>query len=408
MNHKVIVTGMGLITSLGVGVKENWSNIVAGKSGLTKISNQEIPEDAGFWGGLISDVPVCLFKDVSRRMDLSSILLLIAAQEAFTQAGLLEDQIKKGYLILGTSLGGIRCGERYNKKIIYEGTRRAKPSWLLDYLAYNQGMHLAGRFFDSARVLTISNACASGTNAIGYGYQLIKYGKASFVAVGGYDVLSPYALGGFYSLRLLAKEKCRPFDVQRDGLLLGEGAGLMILESEENVIKREKEDFLGEIIGYGESNDMYHITQPDPSGKGAVAAMSKAVADAGLKPAQIQYINAHGTGTIINDKMEATATNNFFGETTMNIPVSSIKPMIGHLLGGAGAVEAIITLLALQHKTLPVNLNYTTPDPDCQLSIVTEKSHLKDIRIGMSNSFGFGGMNASIVLKGVEDERTWP
>lgn len=403
MNHRVIVSGMGLITSLGVGVEENWSNIEAGRSGLVKISNHEIPEDAGFWGGLISDVPVCLLKNVSRRMDISSILLLIAAQEAFSRAGLLEDQIEKGYLILGTSLGGIRCGEKYNKKIIYQGTKRARPSWLLDYLAFNQGMHLAERFFASAKVLTISNACASGTNAVGYGYQLIKYGKAGFAVVGGYDVLSPYVLGGFNSLRLLTRQECRPFDKQRDGLLLGEGAGIMILESEENFIKRGGEGFSGEIIGYGESNDTYHITQPDPSGKGAVAAMSKAVEDAGLKPSQIQYINAHGTGTLINDRMEATAINNFFGESAMDIPVSSIKPMIGHLLGGAGAVEAIITLLALQHGNLPVNLNYDNPDPDCQLYVITENSHRKDMRIGMSNSFGFGGMNASIVLKCLEN-----
>ncbi|MGA1842218.1 MAG: beta-ketoacyl-[acyl-carrier-protein] synthase family protein [bacterium] len=406
MNHRVIVSGMGLITSLGVGVEENWSNIQAGKSGLVQISNHEIPEDAGFCGGLISDVPACLLKDVSRRMDISSILLLIAAQEAFSQAGLLEDQIEKGYLILGTSLGGIRCGEKYNKKILYEGTKRARPSWLLDYLAFNQGIHLAERFFDHAKVLTVSNACASGTNAIGYGYQLIKYGRAGFVAAGGYDVLSPYVLGGFNSLRLLTREKCRPFDKQRDGLLLGEGAGIMILESEENFIKRGGEAFSGEIIGYGESNDTFHITQPDPSGKGAAAAMSKAVEDAGLKPSQIQYINAHGTGTLINDKMEATAINNFFGESAIDIPVSSVKPMIGHLLGGAGAVEAIITLLALQHRTLPVNLNYDNPDPDCQLYVVTENSLWKDIRIGMSNSFGFGGMNASIVLKSIEKKGT--
>jgi len=243
--------------------------------------------------------------------------------------------------------------------------------------------------------LVFSNACASGTNAVGHAFNSIRYGKYDMAICGGYDTISEFTFAGFNSLMAITTSLCRPFDKRRDGLILGEGAGILILEELEHALKRTTQ-ICGEIVGYGESSDAYHITSPEPSGRMASIAIKKAWSDAG-NPV-IDYINAHGTGTKYNDIMETNAIKTAIGDSAREIPVSSTKPMIGHLLGGAGAVEAIISLLSINYKTLPPNINYDTPDPECALNIVT-KAERHDIRTVLSNSFGFGGSNASIIIR---------
>jgi 3-oxoacyl-[acyl-carrier-protein] synthase II len=283
----------------------------------------------------------------------------------------------------------------FHKEVLVKGLNRARLSLLSDYMAHNQAINLLREFKLRGDFRMFSNACASGTNAIGQAFRSLQSGHYDVAICGGFDTMSEFTFAGFNSLMAVSPSLCRPFDMNRDGLVLGEGAGILVLEELKHAEKRGV-SIIGEVKGYGETSDGYHMTSPAPDGKGAAAAIIKALKDAGLK--SVDYINAHGTGTKLNDSMESMAISVAFGKRSSEIPVSSIKPMIGHLLGAAGAVEAIVSLFAINDNMLPPNINFETPDPDCPLNIVAAADLKCDISTVLSNSFGFGGSNASIIL----------
>jgi len=394
---RVVVTGMGMITSLGTGTEENWPHIAAGLSGIKKMESFDAARYRGQYGGEAKGfVSASLdnLKDV--RLDRASHLLIHTVREALANAGiagLIED--REVFLSLGTTLGGMLSGQIFHNEVIQKGLHKARVSLVSDYMAHYQPVNVFREFNIKGDTMLFSNACASGTNAIGYASRSIRDGKYSISLCGGYDVMSEFTFAGFNSLMAVSPTLCRPFDKNRDGLALGEGAGILVLEELEHALNRNA-PIVAEVTGYGESSDAYHMTSPDPAGSQASKAINRALTDAGCP--EVDYINAHGTGTKYNDSMEAGAIAKSFGEKARTIPVSSVKPMIGHLLGGAGAVEAIISILAINNKTVPPNLNYDTPDPECGLNII-KQTLKKNIKTALSNSFGFGGSNASLIVR---------
>jgi 3-oxoacyl-[acyl-carrier-protein] synthase II len=323
-------------------------------------------------------------------------MLIHTVRQALVQAVAAETIQGEDVLVsLGTTLGGMLSGQAFHEEVIQKGLSRARVSLIADYLAHYQPVNIIREFGLRGDTVSFSNACASGTNAVGYGYRRIRNGEYGMAVCGGYDTMSEFTFAGFNALMAVSPTICRPFDKNRDGLVLGEGAGIVVLEELQHARDRGA-DILAEVAGYGESADAYHMTSPDPAGKQASNAMNNAMQDAGCP--DIDYINAHGTGTGLNDAMEASAIRRSFGGRAGTIPVSSIKPMTGHILGGAGAVEAIVSILAIRHKALPPNLNYETPDHECAINIVRESTGC-DVKTVLSNSFGFGGSNASLVLR---------
>lgn len=398
MNRRVVVTGVGIVTAHGMGKESNWSRIKSGVSGIRMITSFDSSKYRGKTGGEAGDLrditPLYHLKE--KRLDRASYLLIHTTREALSDANI-SAAIKDVpvLLSLGTTLGGMLSGEIFHKEVIDSGLYRARVSHLFDYLAHYQAINLFKELELKGDYSILSNACASGTDAIGQAFNAIRYGEYDVAICGGYDVMSEFCFAGFNSLMAITPTLCMPFDKKREGLVLGEGAGILILEEVGHAVGRNAR-ILGEIAGYGASADACHLTSPDPSGTGAAIAINKALKDAGNP--RIDYINAHGTGTKYNDIMETNAIVKVFGDAARKIPVSSIKPMIGHLLGGAGAVEAIVSLLSIIHKTLPPNINYKTPDTECALNIVTETMK-GDIKTALSNSFGFGGSNASIIIR---------
>lgn len=397
MKRRVVVTGVGMITALGTGSDVNREKIWSGESGIKKITSFDPSRYRGQNGGEAADFTGTTLHNLRKsRLDRASHLLIHSTREAVSDAGIHNDMKNKDVLLsLGTTLGGMISGEMFHREVIHKGLKRARMSFTLDYLAQYQAVNLFKEFELRGDTIILSNACASGTNALGHAFHLIRGGEFDLSICGGYDTMSEFTFAGFNSLMAVSPTKCRPFDRDRDGLVLGEGAGILIMEDLEHAINRNAR-ILCEVVGYGESADAYHMTSPDPSGIQASNAVSRACAEAGAM--SVDYINAHGTATQFNDLMEAAAIKRSFGEKADEIPVSSIKPMIGHLLGGAGAVEAIVSIFALTDKKLPPNLNFTTPDTECSLNIVKETTEC-NIKTVLSNSFGFGGCNASILFR---------
>lgn len=394
------MTGIGLITALGRG----WA-----------------PNAAGFRAGRVAIRPVTLF-DVSRqrvkvaaevelpdglprtrlsrrqavRLDRAGQLLLFAAHEAWAQSGWQPSETLP--IVLGTTSGGMRLGQAYYRQAIQTpNVRRRQAARVLNYEAQRQGLDLADAFGFSGPVTIIANACASGANAIGHAWNLVRRGQAERVLTGGYDALSELVFAGFDSLQALSPTQCRPFDANRDGLALGEGAAVLALETLDSA-RRRGATILGEIVGYGAATDAHHLTQPHPAGDAAFASMTAACASASISPAQIGYINAHGTGTPLNDSAEAAAINRWAGARAGTLPVSSTKASIGHLLGAAGAVEAAICVMALREQWLPPMCTTQLPEPACAFPLVTQPVDA-EFEFALTNSFGFGGANASLILR---------
>jgi 3-oxoacyl-[acyl-carrier-protein] synthase II len=297
--------------------------------------------------------------------------------------------------VIGTTSGGMSFGEQYYRALHNNAKLRQAPRWIANYAPQKPVTDALETLRLSAPCQVIANACASGTNAIGHSFRCIESGKYERVLTGGYDALSELVFVGFDCLQAATPEKCRPFDRDRSGMVLGEGAAVLALEDWKSAEQRGA-TILGEVKGYGISTDNHHLTQPNPSGIGPRMAMEQALHSAELKPSDIDYINAHGTATRFNDAAEAKAIQEMFPS---RVPVSSTKSMMGHSLGAAGAIEAVFCLLALQHQFLPPNINFTSLDPDMDLDIVANESRPAEVRTVISNSFGFGGTNASIVLQ---------
>jgi 3-oxoacyl-[acyl-carrier-protein] synthase II len=408
--HRVVITGAGIVTSMGHGWRENADGFREGRLAFRPVtifdtSHQRVGE-AGEVILPASLPPHGLGGRAAARLDRATILLLHAAAEAWTQAG--WDAAARGGplpLCLGTSAGAMALGEGYYAQAVAAPERRqGQASRIWNYQTQRQAVHLAEALGFSGPVTIISNACASGANAIGHAYQLIRRGECERAFAGGYDALSRLVFAGFDSLQALTTRlPPRPFDAHRDGLALGEGAGMVALESLA-AARRRGAEILAEVVGYGVSTDLHHLTQPHPEGDAALRSMQAACRDAGLRAADIDYLNSHGTGTPLNDIAEGRAIQRWAGGDVGKIRVSSTKAAIGHLLGGAGAVEAVISLMALREQFLPPTTTVETPDPVCTFDLVREPREAR-VRQVLTNSFGFGGANATLILAAFAEHR---
>jgi 3-oxoacyl-[acyl-carrier-protein] synthase II len=401
--NRVVITGAGIVSALGVGWKINSEGFRAGKKAfrpvmLFDVSRQRAKIAAEI--DLPSELPPTkLSENTSRRLDRATKMLLHAAHEAWAQSG--WEPMENLPVVLGTTSGEMSLGEKYlQQALVTPSVKKRQPTRIVHYQVQQQGLNLCSAFGFQGPITTISNACASGANAIGHAFEMLRGGRAEKVLTGGYDTLCQLTFAGFDSLQALSPTPCRPFDAQRDGLTLGEGAAVLTLETLEHAKKRGAE-ILGEIIGYGATTDTHHLTQPHPEGNAAFAAMTAACACAKISPEQIDYVNAHGTATPQNDATESAAINRWADEHAKNLQVSSTKSGIGHLLGGAGAVEAVVCLMALRGQFLPPQTSLNKIDPACRFQIVREPTD-KKIETALSNSFGFGGANATLIF------RRWP
>ncbi len=400
---RIVITGGGIVTALGSGWKRNAAGFRNGAVAIRPVTLFDVSRQRVKVAGEV-DLPAALPQtNLStrqiQRMDRAAKLLLLAAHEAWKQSGWESpDPIDGIPIVLGTTSGGMSLGEAYYRQAIqHPRSQRRQPSRVLHYQAQREALDLADAFGLSGPITIIANACASGANAVGHAWDLLRRGHASRVLTGGYDALSQLVFAGFDSLQALSPTQCRPFDAQRDGLALGEGAAVIALETLDSARKRNAV-ILGEIVGYGAATDAHHLTQPSPDGSAAFNSMTAACQSARLSPDQIDYVNAHGTGTPLNDSAEAAAINRWANAHARSLPVSSTKSSIGHLLGGAGAVEVVICLMALRGQWLPPTSTIRSPEPICGFPIV-QKPTDANLNYALTNSFGFGGANASLILR---------
>jgi len=398
--RRVVVTGAGIITALGNGWRTNAEGFRAGRKAFRPVTLFDVSRQRAK-SAAEADLPASLptTKLTARqtaRQDRAAKLLLVAAHEALSESG--WEPAEKLPLILGTTSGGMTLGEDYLRQALkFPKCDRRQATRSVHYQVQQQGADVCAAFGLGGPVTIIANACASGANAIGHGWQLVRKGHADRVLAGGYEALCQLVFCGFDSLQALSPTQCRPFAAERDGLALGEGAALLALEPLEHAQKRGAE-ILGEITGYGAVTDTHHIAQPHPLGNAAYGAMMAACVSAGICPEQVDYVNAHGTGTPLNDSSEAAAINRWAGARAATLPVSSTKAGVGHMLGAAGAVEAIVCLMALREQWLPPQIGSPEADPVCQFPLVRQPADAR-VRTVLSNSFGFGGANAALIMK---------
>lgn len=393
-----VVTGYGFIGPQGYRLASLSRALKTDISGIQPVSLFNTDTFSCHLAGQIPESVWSLFDTPAfHPRERSNQMLFFVAEEAFQQAHLHQlspSQKMDIPIILGTTLGGMRSGTSFLQDWEKAGEKFSRISRLREFLPSSQAHFLSETYGFHGENLIITNACASGANAIGYGYHLIQQSRADMVVVGGYDPLSLFTYAGFHSLKLLSPKVCTPFDQQRQGLSLGEGAGILVLENE-TFAKKRNASILARILGYGESSDAFHLTQPESSGRGAIRAMKQALQEAQVSPSEITYINAHGTGTLHNDLMEGHAIYQIFQKA---VPVSSTKGFTGHLLGAAGTIEAIISILALQEQFLPKNLGLETPDPQLAPITLLRETRYQSVELVLSNSFGFGGVNASLLF----------
>ncbi len=406
---RAVITGVGAVTPVGIGKDEMWKNIKDGVSGIGIISKFDPTDFACRVAAEVKDFDVTKYieKKEAKRMDLFVQYAVAAAKMAVEDAGIdmsAEDPTRCG-VIAGSGIGGIGTLCEQHKKLLDRGPSKVSP-FMIPMMISNMAVGQIAIAFNCKGVnLTTVSACASGTDAIGQALLAIRRGDADVIFAGGSEAtINELALAGFASMKALTTRNdtpdkaCSPFDKNRDGFIMGEGAGIMIIEELEHAKKRGAH-IIAELVGYGSTNDAYHITAPAPEGEGGARCMELAVKDAGIEPEAIDYINAHGTSTPYNDKFETAAIKTVFKDHAYKLAVSSTKSMTGHMLGAAGGVEGIITALAIEDDYLPPTINYETPDPECDLDYVPNKGREAKINYAVSNSLGFGGHNASIVLK---------
>jgi 3-oxoacyl-[acyl-carrier-protein] synthase II len=400
----VVITGAGVVTALGWGWKSNAEGFRAGRRAFRPVSQFDVSRQRVKMAAEVDLPPSLPANQLNRRqlarLDRAGKMLLLAAQEAWLQSGwqAAEKNSENLPLVLGTTAGGMLFGEAYYRQATQQPSRfRQQATRAVHYQPQVQGRLVFDALGCSGPITIVSNACASGANAIGHAWHLIRTSQAERVMAGGYDALGEMVFSGFDSLQALSPTVCRPFDAQRDGLALGEGAGVVTLETLESARRRGAE-ILGELIGYGTSIDQHHLTQPHPQGSTTLTVMKQACANAGVTPNEVDYINAHGTGTVLNDSSEALAISEWANGRAATLPVSSTKASIGHLLGGAGAVEAVVCLMTLREQWLPPQAIFGTPDPACKFPVVTKPQDAR-VNVVLSNSFGFGGVNAALIFR---------
>jgi 3-oxoacyl-[acyl-carrier-protein] synthase II len=401
MKRRAVVTGMGIVTAIGCDVASFRKNMFQGICGIGPIS---LFDASGYRSRNAAEVrnfspDLSLPLRDRRRLSRCDQMGLKAAAEAVLDAGLEiagEDPERIGVFI-GGGAGGILSAEKYRRDMIRKGPRQARPSLLIPFATSALTDALAEVYGIRGTRMTVATACSSSATAIGLALASIRAGETDLAVVGGSESLSEVTFGGFNALRSVDEECCRPFDLHRRGLSLGEGAAVLILEEAGRALRR-KAGIHAEVCGFGLTADGHHMTAPDPQGGGARRAMEGAVRDGGMQLSEIDYINAHGTATPANDLAETNAIKKLFGEKAREIPVSSIKAMVGHCLGAAGAVEAVATVLSVSGGRIPATIHYETPDPECDLDYVPDHSREKEIRFALSNSFAFGGNNTALVF----------
>jgi len=410
---RVVVTGLGAVAPNGIGVETFWRSIIHGVSGIGPITRFDASKhDTRIAGEVKGFDPLqWVEKKEARKMDLFIHYAVAAAQMAYDDSGLkvTDDNGERIGVFVGTGMGGIPALEESHKLLLERGPGRVSAFFIPSIITNLASGQISMRFGMKGPNSCVSTACATGNHAIGDSFRIIQRGEADVMLAGGSEaVITPLTIGGFCSMKALSTRNdeptraSRPFDKDRDGFVMGEGSGLMVLEELEHARRRNAKIY-AEIVGYGMCADAYHITQPAPEGEGAVRSMRLALKDAKLTPSQVDYINAHGTSTPVGDVMETLAIKTVFGEHARSVAVSSTKSMTGHLLGAAGGVESVITVLTLVHRILPPTVNYETPDPECDLDYVPNTARRAEVRYALTNSFGFGGTNASLLFKKYEE-----
>jgi len=412
LNHRVVVTGMGMVSPLGLDVPSTWEGLVSGRSGVDRIT---VFDPESFETKIAAEVKdfdpgQYIDRKEMRRMERFVHFAVVAALQAVEQAHLNIDATNADSIgvVIGVGFGGLNTLLNQHLVLMERGPHRVSPFLIPMMIADMASGDVSILLGAKGPNFCTTSSCASSSDAIGEAFEIIRRGDAEAMITGGSEsVINPLAVAGFNSARALStrnhepQKASRPFDAERDGFVMGEGAAILILESLPFATKRGA-PILAEVVGYGASGDAYHITQPAEGGEGGNRAMRIALKKAGLEPGEIDYINAHGTSTPLNDKNETTAIKKVFGKEAYRIPISSTKSMLGHLLGAAGAIEAAISVLAIQHGVIPPTINLTCPDPDCDLDYVPNVARQATVNTALSNVFGFGGHNSTLIFRGYE------
>lgn len=408
MVKRVVITGIGVVSSLGLDIRKFWNSIKEGKSAIDYVSSIDVTDMPTKVAAEIKNFDPLDFMNRKELRKASRFMqfAVAASQMAIENSKLDVEKVDKYEMgvIVGSGIGGMEVIEKQYDTLCKRGPSRITPFSIPMIIPNMASSEIAIRYGAKGYNECVISACATGTNAIGNAFKIIRNEEAKVMITGGAEaVITPLVFSGFCAMRAMSKSNnpnnaSRPFDAERDGFVMGEGAGILVLEELEHALRREA-NILGEIVGYGCTNDAYDIVAPNPEGEGAARCMLKAIQNSKISIQDIGYINAHGTSTVYNDKMETLAIKRIFGERANSIPISSTKSMTGHLLGASGAIEAIITTLALKDGFLPPTINYNTKDPECDLDYVPNVGRSVDINFALSNSFGFGGHNSTLVFK---------
>lgn len=412
MKKRVVITGLGCVTPVGTGKDDFWVNIKSGVSGIDKITRFDYTNYQTQIAGEVKDFTPedYISKKELKKMDRFTQFAMVASKLAVADSELDLNNIDGNRMgtVIGTGIGGVETIEAQHKNLLEKGNRRVSPFFIPMMIGNMAAGQVAIEFGAKGPSTNICTACASGTNSVGDAFKIIQRGDADIMIAGGTEAaVAEFAVAGFCNMKAMStnndnpQKASRPFDKDRDGFVMGEGCGILILEELESAIKRNAKIY-AEIVGYGMTSDAYHITTPAENGEGAARSMQMAINDAGIKPSQIDYINAHGTSTYYNDLYETMAIKSVFGEDAKNVSISSTKSMTGHLLGASGAIEAIVCALAIKDDFVPPTINLENPGEGMDLDYTPNKGKERTINYALSNSLGFGGHNATIVLKKYE------
>jgi len=409
MRRRVVITGIGLISPLGLDAPSTWEALVAGRSGIGRIEKFDASSYPCRIAGEVRgfDAEKYIERKEARKMDLFIHYAIAASAEALRDSGLVIDEGNAANVgvHIGSGIGGLPLLERTHRELTERGPRKLSPFFIPGMILNLAAGQVSIMFGAKGPNLAVATACATGTHSVGESFRLIREGYVDAMITGGSEaVVSPLAVGGFCAMKALStrneepERASRPFDADRDGFVIGEGAGILVVEERDQALSRGARIY-AEIVGYGMSGDAYHISAPSPGGDGAIRAIRMALRDAEMSPSEVDYINAHGTSTPAGDRVETEAVKTVFGEHSSKLVFGSTKSMTGHLLGAAGGLETAITALAVHNDMVPPTINQETPDPECDLDCAANRSRRKLVRVALNNSFGFGGTNATILLR---------
>jgi 3-oxoacyl-[acyl-carrier-protein] synthase II len=400
MNKRIVITGLGVISSIGIGWRDFWENLLKGKSGISPITSFDTSNQFTHNGGEVKNfrpedyLSANQLQSFSRATQLAFASAHLAMKDASLSPAVLLT--RTAGVCVGTTMGSVQTAEIINELLVTGRQNAVGTDLVHQTLTHSTSAAIAREFSMQGPNFMFSTACSAGNYAIGYGFDLIRLGRADVLLVGGADPLSKVAFTGFNQFSAVAPERCQPFDANRKGMMVAEGSAFVVLESLESALIRNA-GIYAEVLGYGLSCDAYHMTTS--STEGIIACMSKAMEETGIAPEHVDYISAHGTGTLTNDRNEASAVNKVFGSSAKKIPMSSIKSMLGHTMGAASAIEAIACALAVKTDMIPPTINYETPDPECDIDCVPNQSRKHTATMALNNSYAFGGNNACLVLK---------